>query len=186
MTISGYLQCLSSVFANRLVRCGLMLAGFLCWCSCGAERQRTTSGLSSLKATQSEFTFDPFNARFVVPFPDNGACHSVGVFDNQRVGVVIDKIFADGAPIKGREVILASLDAARTVIIENQGGYIYLVYGAELDSFVDVKGNNLARFSLPMEEDHVPVKEIVIHYRVRCANSRLTEQFILRGRNGGL
>ena len=184
--MSTSFECISAVFRSRLLRCGAMLVGVLWHCNCGAGHQRTSADLSSLTPTQSEFTFDPFNTRFVVPFSDNGACRSAGLFDNPRVGVVIDEIFADGTAVRGRTVFVGSLDAARTVIIDSHGGYIYLMYGAELDSFAGATGKDFLRFALPMEEDHVPSKEIVIRYRVRCADSRLTEQFILRGRNGGL
>lgn len=184
--MSTLCECISFVSSSRLARCAAVFVGVLCYCNCGAGRQRNSADLSSLRPIQSEFTFDPFNTRFVVPFPDNGACGSVGVFDNPRVGVVIDEISADGAAVPGRTVLVASLDGARTVIIHSHGGYVYLVYGAELDSFTVARDRNFVRFALPIEEDHVPTKEIVIRYRVRCADSRLTEQFILRGRNGGL
>jgi hypothetical protein len=112
-----------------------------------------------------------------VPFGNVQICKVAYV--GSHAGLVIEKVLADGQGVKPLSIKGGVLDGRWDLMLEKPGESFR--YQVKLNALESVTlGTPFDGKSFPLTEDSPP-KSVEIYYRIRCADGKLSQEYVTRG-----
>lgn len=148
-----------------------------------------------------EFLFLPSDPKLglvdIIPISTRGICGDKGVFADAFLGVLVDSVEADGQPLAPEEED-GVYDGSRAgaLVIRPDSGFTYQVSQSHLQAnffewserkqpvgFIPPSYGQVRGTSFELKGDKDGPLDVVIRYRIRCADLTLSDRLSTRGQN---
>jgi hypothetical protein len=147
-----------------------------------------------------EFLFLPadLEAGFIgmIPISTHAICGDKGVFANAFLSVVVDSVVADGRPIAPDQGKGIYHDVGAPILIRPDAGFTFQVSQRDLEAnffewserrqppgFVPPSSGAVRSKAFRLEADKYSPIDVVIRYRIRCADMTVSSSLSSRGQN---